>query len=62
MKNLQEYFNKTINDCVLNDDPECDFSEGVFREHQLTYFCGNHYICRKVLQHSYRHDFFLAEA
>ena len=43
-----DYFNKSINSCILNHDPECDFSAGVFREQQLTYFCGNSPICREI--------------
>ena len=37
-----------MSQCIMNGDPECDFSPGIYREQQLSYFCGNALECRQV--------------
>lgn len=53
----RQFFDKNINDCILNGDPECDYaSDGsVYRENMIAYFCGNaiecmHYGNKEALQ------------
>ncbi len=50
IKPPQSYFDKDLETCVLSGDPECNFAPdgSVFREHQVTYFCGNALECRQV--------------
>ncbi len=49
----REYFDKDIDKCVRDSDPECDFSPNhpssanvKSREGQITFFCGNALRCR----------------
>jgi len=41
----KSWFNKTLDQCVESNDPECQIGS-CFQEMQLTYFCGFHPICR----------------
>ena len=37
-----------MSQCIMEGDPECDFTPGIYREQQLSYFCGNALNCRQV--------------
>ena len=47
---FQSWFLKSFNSCVMKGEPECNFSAdgSVFREQQLTYFCGSAIECRQI--------------
>ena len=44
----QDWFEKDLSQCILTNDPECDFGPGYLIEQQLTYFCGSAPECRQV--------------
>ena len=42
-----KWFEKDLSECILQQDPECNFSSQYFQEQQLTYFCGSAPECRQ---------------
>lgn len=42
------WVNRTVEQCVFYNDPECTFIPGEEKEMILTYFCGHHNFCRIV--------------
>lgn len=48
----KDFFAKSLEDCIMTGDPECQFespnNDILMREMQLTFFCGNALLCRKV--------------
>ena len=44
----QDWFAKDLSECILTNDPECDFGSDYLIEQQLTYFCGSAPECRQV--------------
>ncbi|XP_076034814.1 uronyl 2-sulfotransferase homolog pip-like [Oratosquilla oratoria] len=56
----KSWFEKDINTCLLEDDPECSLSPGKMREMMITFFCGQHPACMEIgnvgaLQRAKRH-------
>ncbi|XP_076034512.1 uronyl 2-sulfotransferase-like [Oratosquilla oratoria] len=41
----KSWFEKDLNTCLKENDPECYFVPGKMREMVLTYFCGQHPAC-----------------
>ncbi|XP_076059452.1 uronyl 2-sulfotransferase homolog pip-like [Oratosquilla oratoria] len=44
----KSWFNKILDVCLVNGDPECFPARGQMRELQLTYFCGHHPGCMQI--------------
>ncbi|KAK7082686.1 hypothetical protein SK128_004582 [Halocaridina rubra] len=46
------WINRTVEQCVMLNDPECSFLPGEEKERILSYFCGHQEFCRIVGNHN----------